>query len=163
MSIFYKRSSQRPHIVTTTLTIKTAMEKTSARHITSALTLLEDAAPEPTQNTKNYDASTNAPDSNEDNGCECPVFDQFYNDGGNKAVKSLTNFGTDQLTRLYTKIEKDFLQGFAVGRGERSKVGAKKRFSMLPTVLKNRRSEGFLARMFSIKKKNFKRMFLCFC
>ena len=66
-----------------------------------------------------------------------PVFEQFVNDGGSEAIKTLTNFTIDEFNVLWSMVEVPLVSAWTTGRGRKSKTNAKDSLLMALCVLKH--------------------------
>ena len=77
------------------------------------------------------DAAEEASDS------QSPVYDQYYLEGGNEAITSLTNFTDAEFHLLWSIVEGDVISAWTTGRGKKCKTYGKDAFLMALCVLKH--------------------------
>ena len=77
------------------------MHPISGEDASTALQLLADATVEREHGLNQYAAETEQSDADEDNGTNCPVFDQFYERGGASAIVSMTNFSPTEFADIW--------------------------------------------------------------
>lgn len=97
-------------------------------------------------------------DDDEDLDRECPVFDKFYEDGGNEGIRKLINFTGVEFSQIYSKMQEQLVTGWNVGRRRKTSQTPMDVFFMSLVVLKHGGSWDLLAKVFDIKPPTFERM-----
>ena len=69
-----------------------------------ALRLLSEVAAEREHDLQQYSAN-NHDSSDEEYDAESPIFDSFYNAGGNDSIRKMTNFTALELRKLYSILQ----------------------------------------------------------
>ena len=133
------------------------MAEFSQQDAVSALNLLAEVSLRHEQEIANYSANVNQ-NMEDDLDSNSPYFDEFYNEGGAKAIKELTNFYPAQFEEIWLIVQEFITKNYNSGRGKRCKVSGKDILLMLMTVLKHGGQWDLLGRIFNIKGPTFERM-----
>lgn len=76
-------------------------------------------------------------DSDDEVDSECPIMDSFYSEGGNQAIKTMTNLNAPELRLLYGKFHEFIVTNWNVVRGRKSSYKPMDMLFMLLTTVKH--------------------------
>ena len=103
--------------------------------------------------------SPNRPEESDDESdADSPIFDSFYNVGGNESILSLTNFTSAEFRKLYSILHDCIIRNWNNGRGKRSKFKPKQVLFMLLVVMKHKSAWDQVGLMFQVKAPTFIRL-----
>lgn len=130
----------------------------TARHISTSLQLLADATFDRTADINKFNTTLDANSDNDDADSNAPLFDAFYEEGGNDAIKGMISFYPSEFETIWTSVEDFVLPRYNTGRGQRSVVKPKDALFITMTVLKHGGQLQMLARIFAMKSQSFERL-----
>ena len=133
----------------------------TAREAAQTLQLLSTAAIERRNELELYDTAP-LEDTDEDNGTDLPIYDQFYDQGGSRAIVEMINFSPAQFLGIWAGFQDLIYENYNVGRGRKSTHTPKDVLFMTLSVHKHGGTWDFLAKMFGQKTSAFERLIVRF-
>lgn len=120
--------------------------------------MLADAAIEREEGLNAYSGAAVISDSDEGNDSDSPIFEGFYNQGGNAAIVKMINFNANEFSGIWGQVSDVVTTTWNVGRRRNSTFKANDVMFTMLCVLKQGGQWNFLGKMFCIKGHTFERL-----
>lgn len=113
------------------------MNAFNGQDATSALNLLSEVSLRRDEEIGNYNTHPDRESSDDEQDSPCPYFDQFFDQGGNGAIRDMSNFSPREFELLWILLETFIKSNCNSGRGKKCHVSGKDMLFMLLVVLKH--------------------------